>query len=457
MRSLFKRLIALALVLCLLTLSGCQDILSGIDFLADLYGDCDADQSEDDTEGPQLPEIKEYQVLATEFEYTGFTLTEGETDVNTVTLTGKCAYSLISYSYEAVLYDLRGNVLQAVTGQLFDISEAGQTLSFEISVTDRLFERIDNVFVTFKGVSRDAQADSGETVAAVFVSGGEQYAVRTVSKGEAFPMPDDPERDASRFVGWYKDAYLDERYDGALADESITLYAAFETDVDEMTERVRQSLLPGVITVYCKCYNEETILGFRVETGSVTSQGSGVIFKIENGYCYALTNWHVAKQEDGYGKRKLTVRDTYGTEYSAELLSVDGKEVIESGYDLAVLRFKLKSRELLAVEFAEDDVHKGDFVAALGSPGNEFNTVTGGKVAGYSYVGEGSELKDIEFEVVKFDAYIAGGSSGGALVDHTMRLCGIVFAGNKANGITYGFAIPISRVRTFLDIYGVKY
>ena len=57
----------------------------------------------------------------------------------------------------------------------------------------------------------------------------------------------------------------------------------------------------------------------------------------------------------------------------------------------------------------------------------------------------------MDFEAIVHSAIINHGSSGGPLVDPYGRLVGLNFAGSES--LTYGCAIPISKINEFLDIY----
>ena len=70
------------------------------------------------------------------------------------------------------------------------------------------------------------------------------------------------------------------------------------------------------------------------------------------------------------------------------------------------------------------------------------------------------EKSNVTFDVIKHTAFINNGSSGGGLLNYNQELIGINFA-SSVNSTTEefvtGYAIPIEKVREFLDIYLTSY
>ena len=467
-RALKRARVLLCLLLILISSTGCiylvPDILVS---LSDGFNDS-ADGASDGQTGRGQQKPTSYRVDNDQFTYLGFIRNYG-VDISGgsgsktgrgLTVRFSCTCSLTSLEYNAVLYNARGEVLDIATAEVIGDMPKGENHEIDIDVSEEIFKTVTSVWVEMVGKSSDETAKAAsESVSdkVCFVSDGRLIGSETVDKGKTPTLPEAPQKKHHRFVGWYTDPYLTKEYDGKAANACITLYAAFEVDADAVTETLREAVLPGIVTVYCKSYNTKKVFGVEYETESVTSQGSGVIFRLQNGFCYVLTNCHVARKEDGYSKHSIEIKDYKGNTYTGHIYANPSKtvgEAISEEYDLAVLYFKSTDTELKEVALGDTDAGKGDFVAALGSPKDAANTVTLGVSEGEVTIGDSNEeLKDVDFGVTRFNAYINNGSSGGALVDIDMKLCGIVFAGNGDGEFRYGLAIPITMVHEFLVKY----
>ncbi len=188
--------------------------------------------------------------------------------------------------------------------------------------------------------------------------------------------------------------------------------------------------------------------------GTKLAQGSGVIYKYELGYYYAITNNHVVS--DG---QKFAVYDAFGDIWEAWLINGD------KNYDLAVFKFKIKSsNELKIASFSENDPEVNEKVISVTNANGVINTVTLGKVKGYRYLNaieteneKSEELSNVNFKIIHHDAPIESGSSGGALFNYNYELCGINFASGRDSNGNYlsSFAVQVSKVREFLNSNGL--
>ena len=170
--------------------------------------------------------------------------------------------------------------------------------------------------------------------------------------------------------------------------------------------------------------------------------GSGVVYKIENGEAYIVTNHHVIENAE---KLEVTLAD--GSKKEATLIGSD------IWTDLAVIKVAADDIETVA-NFGDSEVLKqGETVIAIGNPlGLDFyGSVTVGVISGTNRAvpvdlnGDGTE--DWQSEVLQTDAAINGGNSGGALVNLNGDLIGInsmKIASESVEGL--GFAIPINTV-----------
>ena len=165
--------------------------------------------------------------------------------------------------------------------------------------------------------------------------------------------------------------------------------------------------------------------------------GSGVAYKsTSDGATYILTNNHVVEDAD-----RLTVRDSTGKSYPAELVGRDPET------DIAVVKVDAKIPVIDLGDSAKLLV--GQTVVAIGSPFGLEHTVTSGVVSAlgrslpdFSNTGNAYPLVD----VIQTDAAINPGNSGGALVDSRGQLVGIntaIYSDTGASG-GIGFAVPVN-------------
>jgi len=180
---------------------------------------------------------------------------------------------------------------------------------------------------------------------------------------------------------------------------------------------------------------------------TTASEGSGVIYKVENSYAYIVTNNHVIS-----GSQELEVLMADGTREKAELIGAD------KWTDLAVLKIKADKVTTVA-EFANsDEVKAGQTAIAIGSPlGTEFATsVTQGIVSAKDRSVptdvDGDGKQDWVVTAIQTDAAINPGNSGGALVNAAGQVIGInsmKISKSSVEGI--GFAIPSNEVVSIIN------
>lgn len=224
-----------------------------------------------------------------------------------------------------------------------------------------------------------------------------------------------------------------------------------ETDVISAVEKVSEA----VVGVSNYQVIQNSLGGFWFGQGGVQQNqqeeegelqeagtGSGVVYKIENGEAYIVTNNHVIENAE---KLEITLAD--GSKKEATLIGSD------MWTDLAVIKVKADGIETVA-NFGDSEVLKqGETVIAIGNPlGLDFyGSVTVGVISGTDRAvpvdlnGDGTE--DWQSEVLQTDAAINGGNSGGALVNLNGDLIGInsmKIASEQVEGL--GFAIPINTV-----------
>ncbi len=298
-----------------------------------------------------------------------------------------------------------------------------------------------------------AKFNDVEKVDVTFVfNNGERYFIQTVEKGSSVSMPKDPKKKNYLFIGWYSDPLLCDRYDfSQQVTTDIILYASYKIDALSITNKVSTDIIKGVVKVYNTSYN--SILG--ITTSGVVSQGSGFCFHIQNGYYYILTNCHVARKEDGYDKQEFTIEDYLGNTYEASLYKNPSKSnsAISANYDLACLYFKPSSTAIKKLTMSSYNPFRGDDIISLGAPRGQSNYITFGKINYYTQITIDCKPAEsnVQFNVVSHNAHLSNGSSGGPIIDSNLNVVGVNYGGKKDDSC--GYAIPIEKVREFLNKY----
>ncbi len=176
-----------------------------------------------------------------------------------------------------------------------------------------------------------------------------------------------------------------------------------------------------------------------------TSYGSGFIFKEDDQYYYALTNYHVINPDGYYSEYEIKA---FGDTDLSKGIIVD----YDSDMDLAVIKFLKGTRsEITMINIYNRLNYKfnpGELVLAVGNPQELTNNVTFGEFISMQ------TIENADFKVIYHDASIHEGSSGGALVDVDGNLLGINTWGVDSPE-DYSFAIPNYIVYEFLVNKGI--
>lgn len=146
-----------------------------------------------------------------------------------------------------------------------------------------------------------------------------------------------------------------------------------------------------------------------------------------------VTNRHVVEDP-----REVSVNTWDGRSLRAEVTGV----AVDT--DLAILRLG-EAVDLPVADLSEDVVEPGEPVIAVGYPGGGPATVSTGEVVSLI---EG-ELLDEPADVIRVDAEIRQGNSGGPLLDEDGSVIGVVFALDITSGD--GLAVPIHTLLSRLD------
>jgi S1-C subfamily serine protease len=151
-----------------------------------------------------------------------------------------------------------------------------------------------------------------------------------------------------------------------------------------------------------------------------------------------VTNRHVIDQP-----RAITLNTWDGVSLEASVTGI----AVDS--DLAILQLS-EDADLPVAELRTTPVEVGETVVAVGYPGGGPATVTTGSVVGLA----DGELLDEPAPVLRVDALIRQGNSGGPLLDEEGRVVGVVFALEVGSG--YGLAVPVTTLLERLEGDGLS-
>lgn len=361
-----------------------------------------------------------------------------------------CPFDLVAIKANIKLYD-SNEVIYEVT-----VKKEGDFLGNDIIhltsfITRELEDKYKKIECEFIGSSKNNSANKDATCTVTFIkNNGDTNVIKNVKIGQTVDEINSPYKEHHNFDYWCTDQSLNYKYDfntPVLSD--IVLYAKYSVDYADLTNLITTKIMKSNVTVYAK--NIDTIFWGAITIDDKTFSGSGIIFyEADNGYYYVLTNNHVTVKRSGWDKVKYTIEDYLGNKYEATAICMS------STYDLAVLRFK-KNSTLNVIELGTTNPINGTEVVSLGQPKGQTNAISYGKILRYV---TGSKLNNCEdyqsnvrFEVIKHNAYMRSGSSGGALLNTDLKLIGINYALNDSDDFQYGLSIPISKINEYLKEY----
>ena len=197
---------------------------------------------------------------------------------------------------------------------------------------------------------------------------------------------------------------------------SICVYADSNSFIDSPEEI--SAAADSVVMLYC--YDK---------SGELIASGSGFA-AITDGLI--VTNYHVI--EDGVYSVRAETEGKLSFEIE-DLLAYDEQN------DIAILKTSARTGLRLLPLGSNADLLKGSKVVAIGSPEGYRNIVSSGLYSGISEIEER--------ELIRFDAPITHGSSGGALFNNSGEVIGIT-CGSVGDGFLLNLAVPIEKV---MDLY----
>lgn len=176
------------------------------------------------------------------------------------------------------------------------------------------------------------------------------------------------------------------------------------------------------------------------------SEGSGVVYKIDNGYVYMITNNHVVANSDA-----LQIITASGEKIKATIVGTDQQK------DLALIKAKTDAIKTVAPFGDTKNIQSGQPVLAIGSPlGSQYATsVTSGIISAPRRDLTSQQTGGNTEQVIQTDTAINPGNSGGPLVDLNGQVIGInsskVAASDNGTSVEgMGFAIPADVVQSFI-------
>ncbi|KDA47976.1 Serine protease [Leuconostoc pseudomesenteroides 1159] len=188
---------------------------------------------------------------------------------------------------------------------------------------------------------------------------------------------------------------------------------------------------------------EEQSSSSELETAS---EGSGVVYKIADGYAYIITNNHVVADSD-----KLQLITASGKKVEATIVGTDTTK------DLALLKAKATDIKVSASFGNSKSLLAGQQVLAIGSPlGSDYATsLTSGIVSAPRRELTAEETGSSATTAIQTDTAINPGNSGGPLINLKGQVIGITSSkivsstdGTSVEGM--GFAIPADIVQSFI-------
>ena len=229
--------------------------------------------------------------------------------------------------------------------------------------------------------------------------------------------------------------------------------------------------LLSAVSVRCAFEEYEYTWGSATGTKDTMSAGSGVIYKLDKnkGDAYIITNYHVVYNGNAntsncisndinvylYGMEMMT---NGGDTYAIPAVYVGGS----MNYDIAVLKVTastvLMESNARAADIADsDDITILDTAIAIGNPGGSGISATVGCVNVDSeeitvQFEEKNGAKTVELRVLRTDAAVNSGNSGGGLFNDNGELIGIVNAKDSDELVdNIGYAIPSNVAKAIAD------
>lgn len=179
--------------------------------------------------------------------------------------------------------------------------------------------------------------------------------------------------------------------------------------------------------------------------------GSGYII---SPYGYAMTNAHVAADDDGQPCARMKV-NVCGKTVSAKVVALaDDKAGHGSGVDLALIQLDRLPLDAVVLQLGDfNNVHTGERVFVLGNSLGDGTCITSGIVSDRNRIVSGKTL-------LMTDCAINGGNSGGPIFNSDGLVIGTICSarvksdGTDTKGMNY--AVPVNIVNDFIKKSGIR-
>ncbi|WP_085993826.1 S1C family serine protease [Oceanobacillus senegalensis] len=204
---------------------------------------------------------------------------------------------------------------------------------------------------------------------------------------------------------------------GSSGNTGKIINTSVNVDVSTQITEVVEEVTPAVVGVTNLMKHEDY---WQQQESMEAGTGSGVIYKVENGKAYVVTNHHVIEGAD-----EVEVILYNETAIPAEIV---GSDIFT---DLAVLKMDASNVEKVIEIGSSANVKAGEPAVAIGNPlGHIFSsTITQGVISGTERTipqdFDQDGRADWQAEVIQTDAAINPGNSGGALINIKGQLIGI--------------------------------
>lgn len=251
-------------------------------------------------------------------------------------------------------------------------------------------------------------------------------------------------------------------YTGTFSD-FVKEYFSSATGTEAVANNTLFSAVDVVATFSVKTTTGGWPYGYNTTTTKATSSGSGVFYSVdkENGDALIITNFHVVYNTSEVNSDKLAesinvyIYGKQSDDYAITCEYVGGT----STFDIAVLKVSgsdiIKNSSVTAVSFADsDEASVGETVYALGNSKANGLSLTKGILSVDSEYITMTDPRDntTTYRVMRFDAAINSGNSGGGLFNAEGKLLGIVNAKNieeNVEGMYY--ALPSAQVKPVVE------
>ena len=191
--------------------------------------------------------------------------------------------------------------------------------------------------------------------------------------------------------------------------------------------------------------------------GLTPSAGSGVIYSIdkEKGDAYIVTNYHVIYYDGIFDKCNIYLYGMENEQYAIPATYVGGSLT----NDIAVLKVTgstvLKNSYAIAAPFADSEaVRVFDTAIVVGNPEGFGMSATKGIISVESETLEisGADGRMIKLRVMRTDAAVNLGNSGGGLYNEKGEIIGVVCAKRIGEDVdNFGYAIPSNLAKNLID------